>query len=333
MPPIESPDSVRAASQDPPHDAGNDLNNKRKRAGGSSVSEHMQKRLRELIEDDMTDELTTEVSEEDLIERSQARLLDHAERQSALFFVELAPPSPRRGAGCQFIGCQDKIEEDHYRIAVYPGMKQSCFEILADFSKTNCLKRLTAVTRATFRARNLKAASVSDGNYLLDGGAERLVLHWKFSMGRLIDERDGLEREPDDPDFIDILYKAGSASYTPRSPEGMPDMEYLNLIHSLAPIESDGPDDEDEWNLINKYAPLGFEDLDDLNQTNSLSSILEAWRFDRLLVTSEEDLLTEKGKKLRNELSEKAIRAIEPLSAIQMPNFQAAFFGGSFWSD
>ncbi|GAW17932.1 hypothetical protein ANO14919_074010 [Xylariales sp. No.14919] len=312
-------------------------NDKRKRSAGSDASETMQKRSRELTVEDDTDESSTEESsEDDFIESEREQLRVHAERQSAFFFVERSPQSGRRGAGCQFISCEEKIQEGDYRIAVCPGTNKKadfyhirCFERLADFSEPECLKRLQPVTRATFFMRELKATSVADGNYLVDGGAEKLILHWISSMGRLTNERDGLDNEPGDLDLVQLVYKAGSASFTAKRPEGIEDMEYLNLLRSLAPIESDGPGDTDEWNLIEEYSPLGFDDLDDLKQTDSLSSMLEKWRFDSFLAASEEGDLSEKGKELRNKLGEKAIRAIRRLSGIPMPNFQAAFLGGN----
>lgn len=153
-----------------------------------------------------------------------------------------------------------------------------CFEKLADFSKPEWLKRLEPVTRCTFGDRELKATSVADGNYLVDGGAEKLILHWKSSMGRLINERDGLDHTPDNPDLVQIIYKAGSASFTPKRPGGLDDLECDRLLGSLAPIESDGPGDTDEWNLIEECS-LGFDDLDDLKQTDSLSLMLKKWKF------------------------------------------------------
>ncbi|KAK5634165.1 hypothetical protein RRF57_009879 [Xylaria bambusicola] len=105
-------------------------------------------------------------------------------------------------------------------------------------------------------------------------------------MQRLIAERDGLEYEPDDPVLMELFYKAGSASYTSERPTGISDVEYFKLIHSLAPIESDGPEDKDEWDLIKEYSSLGFDDPDGLNQTDSLSSMLEAWNFDKVRIFS-----------------------------------------------
>ncbi|KAI0412599.1 hypothetical protein F5X98DRAFT_379642 [Xylaria grammica] len=306
-------------------------NDKRKRPAGSDASETMQKRSRELTVEDDTDESSTEESsEDDFIESEREQLRVHAERQSAFFFVERSPQSGRRGAGCQFISCEEKIQEGDYRIAVCPGTNKKadfyhirCFEKLADFSEPECLKRLQPVTRATFFMRELKTTSVADGNYLVDGGAEKLILHWISSMGRLTNERDGLDNEPGDLDLVQLVYKAGSASFTAKRPEGIEDMEYLNLLRSLAPIESDGPGDTDEWNLIEEYSPLGFDDLDDLKQTDSLSSMLEKWRFDSFLAASEEGDLSEKGKELRNKLGEKAIRAIRRLYSCVEPPLRA----------
>jgi hypothetical protein len=63
-----------------------------------------------------------------------------------------------------------------------------CFEDLVDFSQAAYIDRILPVTRHNARMRGLKGTSVADGNYLLDGGAERLVLEWKSSMGKLIDK-------------------------------------------------------------------------------------------------------------------------------------------------
>lgn len=153
-----------------------------------------------------------------------------------------------------------------------------CFEKLVDFSQSNYLGRINPVTRNTVRLRGVKGTSVLDGNYLVDGGAERLILEWKVSMGRLIDKRDGVPIEPLEPEFNDLLRKSGSASYQPRKVKGMTDIEFINLAHNLAPIESDGDGDQEEWNLFEQYLPLTFDDSEDLNEPHSLSSMLCAWK-------------------------------------------------------
>ncbi|KAI1323158.1 hypothetical protein F5Y16DRAFT_353091 [Xylariaceae sp. FL0255] len=206
-----------------------------------------------------------EPTEEEMAESRRTQLQEHSEQRSALFFIEKTPPSARGGSACQFIGCEDRIKQGDYRIALYPGMNHwagsaetyhvKCFEKVADFSKSEFLKRLYPLTRGTYHARNLNGASISSGNYMLDGGAERLVQHWTRSMNRLIAERDGIEREPEDPEFTDLFNKAGSSSFNPKKPEGMSDFEYHWFCHSLAPIESDRPEDDDEWNLFDKFAP------------------------------------------------------------------------------
>jgi hypothetical protein len=126
----------------------------------------------------------------------------------------------------------------------------------------------------------LRGTTIADGNYLVDGGAERLILEWKVSMGRLMDRRDGVPFEPLEPGFDDLLHKAGSASYKPRKITGMTDFEYLNLSHHLAPIESDGAEDQQEWSLFKQYLPLTFDSLEDLKERHSLSDMLNRWRFD-----------------------------------------------------
>lgn len=155
-----------------------------------------------------------------------------------------------------------------------------CFEKLVDFSQAAYLDPITPVTRNTVSLRGLKGTTIADGNYLLDGGAERLVLEWKVSIGRLIDRRDGMPTEPLEPDFDALLHKSGSASYQPKRITDMTDFEYFNLAHSLAPIESDGAEDQEEWNLFKQYLPLQFEDLEDLNDRHSLSDMLGLWKVE-----------------------------------------------------
>lgn len=153
-----------------------------------------------------------------------------------------------------------------------------CFENLVDFSQATYLDRIAIVTRNTAGMRGLKGTSIADGNYLLDGGSERLVLEWKVSMGRLMDKRDGVPIKPMDPDFDDLLHKSGSASYKPKHIDGMPRHEFRNLSMKLAPVESDGIEDEEEWNLFEQYLGMTFDDLEDLNEPHSLSDMLEYWK-------------------------------------------------------
>jgi hypothetical protein len=155
-----------------------------------------------------------------------------------------------------------------------------CFEKLVDFSQADYLGRVTPITRNTVKFRGLRGTAIADGNYLVDGGAERLILEWKVSMGCLIDRRDGVPIEPLELDFDDLLHKAGSASYKPKKIASMTDFEHLNLSLSLAPIESDGAEDQQEWNLFEQYLPLTFDDLEDLNDRHSLSDMLDLWKHD-----------------------------------------------------
>ncbi|XTI85849.1 hypothetical protein V2W45_1377750 [Cenococcum geophilum] len=230
-----------------------------------------------------------------------------------------------------------QIKEGSYRIAVHPGMNHvyqnpdfyhvQCFEDLVDFSQAAYLDRIQPVTRRTASMRGLKGTSVADGNYLVDGGAERLVLEWKTSMGKLIDRRDGVPIEPMDPDFNDLLRKSGSASYQPKIIDGMSRHEFFNISMSLAPIESDGVEDQEEWNLFEHYLPMTFDDLEGLNDRHSLSDMLSLWKADKFLACAHEDKLNHRGKEEKEKLGEKAIRAIQRLSSIPMPDFQSAFLG------
>ncbi|RYP73207.1 hypothetical protein DL769_004266 [Monosporascus sp. CRB-8-3] len=283
-----------------------------------------------------------EYTEAERIEDSKLALSNHigidehsGPPNTVLFFVELAPSSSQRGSGCRFVTCDKKIDEGNYRIAVYPGMYSmygsadfyhvGCFEKLVDFSKVEYFNHLQPVTRRTVALRGLKGSSICDGNYMLDGGAERLVLEWMASMERLIAQRDGVHDEPLDPAFSDLLYRAGSSSYRPKEVKGMTHSEYRLLSGPLAPIESDGPEDDEEWDLFKEFMSMDFRGVEDLKEPHSLSRTLSAWRTAKILASYDEDRLTEKGKETKKNLGEKAIRAIRRLSSIPMPDFQAAF--------
>ena len=127
-----------------------------------------------------------------------------------------------------------------------------------------------------------RGTSIADGNYLLDGGAERLVLEWKVSMRKLMDKRDGVPIKPLDADFDELLHKSGSASYQPKYIDGMSGHEFFNLSTHLAPVESDGVNDQNEWNLFEHYLSTTFDELEDLNEPHSLSDMLTHWYCDRV---------------------------------------------------
>lgn len=133
-----------------------------------------------------------------------------------------------------------------------------------------------------FKMRGVKASSVIDGNYLLDGGCERLILKWKVMMGMLMDRRDGVPIQPLNNDFHDLLERAGSATYEPKYIAGMELHEFINLSGKLAPIESDGPGDEDEWNLFDNYLVRKFTNLEDLDDPRSLGDMVMAWEADKV---------------------------------------------------
>lgn len=156
-----------------------------------------------------------------------------------------------------------------------------CFEKIADFSQADFLHRIQPLTRTTWKLRGLKASSVLNGNYLVPGGVERLVLEWKVTRGEWIDKRDGSYDESKnrlDQGFDDLLHKAGSAGYKPQAkPENMERSEYYNLLSSLAPYESDGPDDTEEWNLFDQYLDRTAETLDN---PHDLSQMLLRWEID-----------------------------------------------------
>ncbi|OCK84359.1 hypothetical protein K432DRAFT_320527 [Lepidopterella palustris CBS 459.81] len=310
------------------------------------LDEERRERSRQRYQDLMKhyeDHPLPKLTDEDRIDLAKSALRNHIgiggerhPRIAVLFFIELTPHSASRGAACQHVTCDDRIEEDSYRIAVHPGMNvyQSpdfyhvrCFEDLVDFSQGAYLDRIVPVTRYNARMRGLKGRSISYGNYLLDGGAERLILEWKSSMGKLIDRRDGVPIEPMEPDLNDLLRKSGSASYQSKIIDGMSRHEFFNLSTNLAPIESDGAEDQEEWNLFERYLSMTFDDIEDLNEPHSLSDMLSEWKTDKFLACANEDKLNDKGKDEKEKLGEKAIRAIRRLSSIPMPDFQSALLG------
>lgn len=162
-----------------------------------------------------------------------------------------------------------------------------CFEKIADFSKAEFLDRIQPLTRSTWNFRGLKTGSVLDGNYLVPGGVERLVLEWKGTRGRWIDKRDGVYDESEyrlPADFDALLRKAGSAEYQkPTNPQWINAFEYHNLLFNLAPFESDGRGDVKEWNLFATYLDRAAEALD--NQ-HDLSTMLQRWQNDAVSLTS-----------------------------------------------
>jgi hypothetical protein len=64
--------------------------------------------------------------------------------------------------------------------------------------------------------------SIMDGEYLVDGGAERLVLEWKVRRGKKLDDRDGVDQgEGIAPAFDKLLRRAGSSTYQYEAVPGM----------------------------------------------------------------------------------------------------------------
>lgn len=155
-----------------------------------------------------------------------------------------------------------------------------CFEKIADFSQADFLDRVQPLTRNSMQFRHLKSSSILDGNYLVDAGAERLTLEWRVTLEKLIDKRDGVQIEPTDVAFNDLLRKSGSSKYVPQRVPNMSTFEYMLLIDTLAPIESDGPEDAEEWNLFEEYLAVADDDQEGLKNRHSLSETLETWRQD-----------------------------------------------------
>lgn len=144
------------------------------------------------------------------------------------------------------------------------------------------IDRIAPLTRHNWRRRGLQVSDISDGSYLLDGGAERLVQEWKRGMNQLMAtyfERYWLKT----PYCHDLFQKSGSSSFTPKQWAGMTDHEFLLLSRQLAPIESDGRGDRKEWNLFDTYLHRVLTGhWKDLKKPHSLSDVLYAWKADKV---------------------------------------------------
>ncbi|KAH7092404.1 hypothetical protein FB567DRAFT_517137 [Paraphoma chrysanthemicola] len=309
-----------------------------KRSRPEEKEDEASRKRREKWEDlldiqDILSNPTPELTDEDIIKYHAQAFRDHIgigrEEEGSpvvLFFVELAPHSSRGGARCRHPTCVEVIKGGSYRIAVHPGdnvwksaeyYHMRCFEDFVDFTQAPYLDRVQPCKLVNASLRGVSMSSILDGNYLLDGGAQRLVEEWKFSIGKLIDARDGVPIDPPNAAFDDLLHRAGSASYKPASIEGMTDHVQFLLAHSLAPIESDGVDDEEEWDLFAQH--LGtLDDLGKLNEDFRLSDVLKKWKVSTFLARADDSRLTTKGKEAKGKLSPKAIRAYKRLASIHM---------------
>jgi hypothetical protein len=123
--------------------------------------------------------------------------------------------------------------------------------------------------------RGIKENSVLNGSYLVDGGAERLLLQWKVERRRQINQRDG---NPDttevlDKDFQDLLDLAGTPGFQAKRPAQMELHEYLYLMKNLAPNESDG--DDGIWNLFEEF--LFTRKPGSLDDRHDLSKMMARW--------------------------------------------------------
>ncbi|RYP12569.1 hypothetical protein DL767_011227 [Monosporascus sp. MG133] len=163
-----------------------------------------------------------------------------------------------------------------------------CFEKLAEFSKVDYLNRLHPVTKWTIALGDMKGSSICDGDYTLDGGAER-------ASARM----DGLDR-------IDLLPTLWAASHRSKAT---------------------GSEDDEECDLFEDFMPTDFGDVEDLKEPHSLSRVLRTWRTATILASYDEVLLTDEGKETKD-LSDKAIRAIRRLSPAALVNSDARLPNG-----
>jgi hypothetical protein len=145
--------------------------------------------------------------------------------------------------------------------------------------------RLQIVFRNNFSLRGVKAMSILDGEYLVDGGAERLVLEWKVRRGKKLDDRDGVDQgEEIAPAFDKLLRRAGSSTYQYEAVPGMSQHEDFLLRTTLAPIESAGEGDTQEWNLFDEFIDEKEEE-EGLLARHSLSKMLDLWAFQKVSLT------------------------------------------------
>ncbi|KAL4972290.1 hypothetical protein BDW66DRAFT_7972 [Aspergillus desertorum] len=238
---------------------------------------------------------SSEIYTEEL-ESERARLRRHLGLESAhppqpqpLFFVERVPDTNTAPISCSLPGCKAGISPNSLRLALNPGMGGdtwfrsssdyyhiSCFERLADFSESSYLNRLVPLTRNTFRLRGLKPSSVTDGSYLLSGGAERLILEWKVRRGMEIDKRDGVFDPSSyelDRDVHALLYEAGSRGYWPSGrPAGLDVYEYYTLARTVA-VNEVGDGNGEEWNLFQAFLGRGESG----SGRHDLSELLGRW--------------------------------------------------------
>ncbi|KAL4812434.1 hypothetical protein BDW67DRAFT_170060 [Aspergillus spinulosporus] len=249
---------------------------------------------------------SSEIKIEEL-ENERARLrrhigLDsaHAPQPQPLFFIERVPDTNAAPISCSLPGCKGGISPGSLRLALNPGMSGvswfrsssdyyhiPCFERLADFNESAYLNRLVPLTRNTFRLRGLKLSSVSDGSYLLSGGAERLILEWKLRRGMEIDKRDGVF----DPACYELgrgvhalMYEAGSRGYWPSGRPAELDMyEYYTLARTVAVNES-GDGNEEEWNLFEAFLGHRESGSESGSGRHDLSELLERWEQSKVSV-------------------------------------------------
>lgn len=127
--------------------------------------------------------------------------------------------------------------------------------------------------------------SILNGKYFVDGGAERLVLEWKFRRGKKLDDLDGVNQgEAIAPAFDRLLQRAGSSTYQYEAVPGMNRREEFLLCHTLAPIESAGEGDTQEWNLFDEFIH-DEENEEGLLDRHSLSKMLDRWAFHKVSLT------------------------------------------------
>ncbi|KAJ0423178.1 hypothetical protein BJY00DRAFT_278859 [Aspergillus carlsbadensis] len=255
-------------------------------------------------------------------------------RIQPLFFIELVPDS--RAVSCSLPGCtHGALQPGELRLALNPGMGGDmwfrsssdyyhipCFELLADFTSPAYLDRIQPLTRNTFKLRGLKPSSVFDGSYLLPGGVERLILEWKVTRGKAIDQRDGVFDERMyklEESIHELLYRAGSRTYKPiRRPGLLDQFEFYTLSKTLAPNEFEYTGGrKEEWNLFESF--LGEED-----GVHDLSGMLERW--ERAVALAWQDMRSSSStfsasseEEDQPGLSPTGIKAIRRLSAIPTP--------------
>lgn len=162
-----------------------------------------------------------------------------------------------------------------------------CFFEIADAKDPELIRKIWPLTRRNFRYRKLEWADVATGDYLLDGGAERLVGEWCVQRINFLARSLGVEplRLLQTDPLYRLMYFAGKSDfkYASGPPAALSFYEEYLLLNCLKPFESDGPGDRYEWDLFSTYLGM-INNMESLKYNNTLSLVLDRWMFDKVCI-------------------------------------------------